>query len=87
MDEGTVLSARGGMNPLDDLEEGITGHPFNDGVFSPYTRSGLSRDYFFDWVLVVVIPGAILIVVLFLLCVVFFGSREGQHWRDHKTPE
>ena len=29
----------------------------------------------------------VLIVLLLLLSLIFFGQREGQRWRDFKTPE
>uniref|UniRef100_A0A915HPM4 Uncharacterized protein n=1 Tax=Romanomermis culicivorax TaxID=13658 RepID=A0A915HPM4_ROMCU len=44
------------------------------------------RSYFWDWVVVAAIPVAVLLMLLLLLSIIFFGCREGQHWRDYKTP-
>jgi len=45
------------------------------------------RSYFWDWLVVAIIPTAVLLLLVLLLSVIFFGQREGQHWRDYKTPQ
>lgn len=48
---------------------------------------GKQRHYFWDWVMVAAVPLAILLILILFLSAVFFGCREGQHWRDYKTPQ
>jgi hypothetical protein len=56
-------------------------------TFDAYTERTLERHYFRDWIMALPVPAVILIVLLLVLSLIFFGHREGQRWRDYKTPE
>ncbi|CAJ0565985.1 unnamed protein product, partial [Mesorhabditis spiculigera] len=42
---------------------------------------------FWDSILALPVFGMAVIVILLILVVIFFGCREGQQWRDYKTPK
>ncbi|KAK0396298.1 hypothetical protein QR680_001661 [Steinernema hermaphroditum] len=44
-----------------------------------------SKSYFWDSVLIIPLLLVIIIVLVLGLSLIFFGRREGQHWRDYKT--
>uniref|UniRef100_A0A0M3HRS0 CADG domain-containing protein n=1 Tax=Ascaris lumbricoides TaxID=6252 RepID=A0A0M3HRS0_ASCLU len=46
-----------------------------------------TRYYFWESFLMFPMLGVCCILLLILLSVIFFGRREGQHWRDYKTPK
>uniref|UniRef100_A0A5S6QPP8 Epsilon-sarcoglycan n=1 Tax=Trichuris muris TaxID=70415 RepID=A0A5S6QPP8_TRIMR len=54
--------------------------------FRRFASHNFARSYFRDWVVFAVVPGAVLLFVLLVLSSILFGCREGQHWRDYKTP-
>ncbi|KFD69769.1 hypothetical protein M514_11791 [Trichuris suis] len=54
--------------------------------FRRFSLHNFARSYFRDWVVFGIIPGAILLFIILVLSSVLFGCREGQHWRDYKTP-
>jgi hypothetical protein len=43
--------------------------------------------YFWNSVLIFPLLAVICIVLILVLSVIFFGRREGQQWRDYKTPK
>lgn len=59
----------------------------DDVEITPANGNKRQVSYFWDWVMVAALPTAILLALVLLLSVVFFGQREGQHWRDYKTPQ
>ncbi|KRZ50306.1 Mitotic checkpoint protein BUB3, partial [Trichinella nativa] len=68
----------------DTMHEYITS---SDNVrYRPTSTNRLGRSYFQDWIFFVVIPSAVLLFILLILSMMLFGCREGQHWRDYKTP-
>ncbi|VDM42934.1 unnamed protein product [Toxocara canis] len=52
-------------------------------------ESGAIRTRYYFWESFLMFPmlGVCCILLLILLSVIFFGRREGQHWRDYKTPK
>ncbi|CAJ0962229.1 unnamed protein product, partial [Mesorhabditis belari] len=42
---------------------------------------------FWDSILVLPLFGLVIIIILLILVAIFFGCREGQQWRDYKTPK
>ncbi|CAG9540423.1 unnamed protein product [Cercopithifilaria johnstoni] len=46
-----------------------------------------TRYYFWESFLMFPMLGVCCILLLILLSLIFFGRREGQHWRDYKTPK
>ncbi|VDK35084.1 unnamed protein product [Gongylonema pulchrum] len=70
-------------------------------VHTPYFREDLptqplltaetpvihTRYYFWESFLMFPMLGVCCILLLILLSLIFFGRREGQHWRDYKTPK
>ncbi|KAF7639611.1 hypothetical protein Mgra_00000935 [Meloidogyne graminicola] len=48
-----------------------------------------SPPVYYIWESVLVFPLLAVFCLLFILCLsfIFFGRREGQHWRDYKTPK
>ncbi|KAI6176930.1 Epsilon-sarcoglycan [Aphelenchoides bicaudatus] len=43
--------------------------------------------YFWQTVFIFPLIAALLICLIFILSLIFFGRREGQQWRDYKTPK
>ncbi|CDW57621.1 Mitotic checkpoint protein BUB3 [Trichuris trichiura] len=54
--------------------------------FRRFSLHSFARSYFRDWVVFGIVPGAILLFIILVLSSILFGCREGQHWRDYKTP-
>ncbi|VDK82172.1 unnamed protein product [Litomosoides sigmodontis] len=46
-----------------------------------------ARYYFWESFLMFPMLGVCCVLLLILLSLIFFGRREGQHWRDYKTPK
>ncbi|VDO34131.1 unnamed protein product [Onchocerca flexuosa] len=46
-----------------------------------------TRYYFWESFMMFPMLGVCCILLLILLSLIFFGRREGQHWRDYKTPK
>uniref|UniRef100_A0A1I7ZTP6 CADG domain-containing protein n=1 Tax=Steinernema glaseri TaxID=37863 RepID=A0A1I7ZTP6_9BILA len=67
-----------GALPLPNAETQVT----NGGTpIPPY----YAKHYFWDSVLIIPLLLVIIIVLVLGLSLIFFGRREGQHWRDYKT--
>lgn len=81
--DGQQVRGATGLTSYDDaaISEFETNQPVRH--YEPIARQ---RDYSWEWVMVAVVPLAILLVLVLILSAVFFGCREGQHWRDYKTP-
>uniref|UniRef100_A0A0N4Z053 CADG domain-containing protein n=1 Tax=Parastrongyloides trichosuri TaxID=131310 RepID=A0A0N4Z053_PARTI len=62
------------LNELTEKKEEIS------GKYTPYY-------HFWESVLIFPLLAVFCILLVLLLSVIFFGRREGQHWRDYKTPK
>uniref|UniRef100_A0A0N5B3A5 CADG domain-containing protein n=1 Tax=Strongyloides papillosus TaxID=174720 RepID=A0A0N5B3A5_STREA len=51
------------------------------------TRKYTPYYHFWESVLIFPLLAVFCILLVLLLSVIFFGRREGQHWRDYKTPK
>ena len=94
MKKGSVMSRDRGLTPGDSphdfshtREEVNVSALTNRVHFESYTEKTYERAYFGDWIMALPVPAVVLIVMMLCLSLIFFGHREGQRWRDFKTPE
>ncbi|MFH4977804.1 hypothetical protein AB6A40_004513 [Gnathostoma spinigerum] len=66
-----------------NLDEGLS------DSLEPSTKSSEIRTRYYFWESFLMFPmlAVCCILLIILLSVIFFGRREGQHWRDFKTPK
>uniref|UniRef100_A0A7E4VRM2 CADG domain-containing protein n=1 Tax=Panagrellus redivivus TaxID=6233 RepID=A0A7E4VRM2_PANRE len=58
-------------------------------TFMKEDSTGLPTNPYHFWESVLIFPLLAVLCILLVLCLslIFFGRREGQHWRDYKTPK
>ncbi|ETN82241.1 sarcoglycan alpha/epsilon [Necator americanus] len=80
--EGDVKSERYDVNVVTDLQ--VTATPAE-----PIREISAVSDGYTFWESVLVFPliAVFCIVLVLVLSLIFFGRREGQQWRDYKTPK